>query len=375
MKKNIFSSLFIFFLLFGFLPQKGNGQIANAGTDQHIYLSQTSTAVLDGTSSSGTKYKWSDISTDYPCPATITSPTSKTTTLKGLKQGVFYFQLAVSKGSKTVYDTVMVNVDFDKLPPKAKLIENLPIAAISTDVNNRSDTSGYIGYVFPNRFATRFGHVIYLERSRLGGMHIDQQKGKFYSTIEDGYQWNNSGYARSECTYGGSFLIDSNKTYLFEWKGYFPQKQFYINKHGVSWANIVCIFQIHSNNSLPPPLALSLGYHGNIYVGDLLINKKFDSATIANYADFINKTHTVRITFKEGEGYPGQDAFVKVEIDGVEKYFRNKGSVGGTFQHDYIKFGGLYDWQKWIVDPQKKSRGRKFSLVTESFHVYQLEGK
>jgi hypothetical protein len=374
MKKISLSALFIFSLIFVFLLAKDDAQIANAGADRHIYLSQTSTVVLDGSGSSGTKYKWSDISTDYPCPATITSSTSKTTTLKGLSQGVFYYQLAVTKGRKTVYDTVMVKVDFYKPPSNTMIIDDLPMPSIAPDVNNRSDTSHYIGYIFPNRFTTQYGHIIYIERSRLNSMHVDTQKGKLYTTLEDGYQWNGSGYARSEFTYGGSYLIDSNKTYLFEWKGYFPQKQFYINEYGVNWANIVCMFQIHSNNSLPPPLALSLGYHGNIYVGDLLIDKTFDSATIANYADFFNKTHTIIITFREGEGYPGQDAFVKVEIDGVEKYFRNKGPVGGTFQHDYIKFGGLYDWHKWIVDPQKKSRGRNFSLVTESFCIYQIEG-
>ncbi len=260
-------------------------------------------------------------------------------------------------------------------PQNATLIDDLPLAQISTDVNNREDTVNYIGYHFPNRFSTKHKHVIYLERSRLPSMHIDQEKGKFYTTLEDGYQWNNSGYDRSECTYGGSLTIDTNKTYLFEWKGYFPQTKFYINQHSVKWANIVCMFQVHANNSKSPPLAFSLGNNGNIYVGDLLYNGKFDSLTIANYADFVNRVHTIRITLREGKNFPNQDAFVKVELDGAVKYFRNKGPVGGTFQHDYIKFAGLYDWRKWITDPNNKLRGRKFSLVTESFRIYELTPK
>ena len=375
MKKTLFSSLFIFALLFLIFRQKAMAQVAHAGADQHIYLSQTSVIMLDGSKSLGTSYKWRDVSTDYPSPATIAFPTAKKTTLKGLKQGTFYYQLAVSKQSKTVYDTVMIQVDLDKPPHLSETVDDLPISAIASVVNNRSDTSHYMGYAYPNRFPTKYGHIIYLERSRLNGMKVDSEKGKIYATLEDGYQWNGSGYARSEFTYGGSYCNDSSKTYLFEWKGYFPQKQFYINEHGVGWATIVCIFQIHGKNDSPPPLSLNLGYHGNIYVGDISTDGKNDSLTIGEYADFVNRPHTIRILLREGKQYPGQKAFVKVEIDGVEKYLRTHGPVGGYFQHDYIKFGGLYDWHRWIVDPARISRGRKFSLVTESFHVYRLEGK
>ncbi len=49
------------------------------------------------------------------------------------------------------------------------------------------------------------------------------------------------------------------------------------------------------------------------------------------------KAHTIRLTVREGAGYPGQDAFVKVEIDGVQKYYRNTGKVGATLNQDYPK--------------------------------------
>lgn len=367
MKRNCL--LFIFLLVLILNPQNLLAQIANAGADQHIYLSKTSTVVLDGSKSSGSKFRWTDISTDYKCPGKIISPHEKITKVTGLQQGVFYFQLAVSKGSRTVYDTVAVSVDLEKEPATVDLVDELPITQIEPDVNNRQDTIHYLGYHLPNNFATQHHHIIYLERSRLPGMHVDKEKGKFYSTIEDGYQWNNSGYARSECTFGGSLTIDTSKTYVFKWKGYFPQKKFYINEHGVNWANIVCIFQIHANNAKSPPLALSLGPNGNIYVGDLLRNGKFDSLTIGSYADFVNKAHTITVTLKEGKG---AGSFIEVQVDGVPKYFRNQGPVGGTFQEDYVKFGGLYDWHKWIVDPHNKSRNRKFSLVTESFQIFQM---
>ena len=67
---------------------------ANAGADQTIYLTQTSTVTLDGSGSSGTSFAWSKLylppppqSTNPVDPATITSPTSATTTVTGLVQG------------------------------------------------------------------------------------------------------------------------------------------------------------------------------------------------------------------------------------------------------------------------------------------------
>src|SRR5690606_13979688 len=82
--------------------------------------------------------------------------------------------------------------------------------------------------------------------------------------------------------------------------------------------------------------------------------------------------HTLRITMREGLGYPGQTAFIKVELDGVQKYFRNTGGVGSAYFDDYVKFGSIYDWRSWITSQNSLARGRKFSLITESFRVYQL---
>src|SRR5690242_9161277 len=195
------------------------GVAANAGPDQTIYLTQTSSVTLNGSASSAGSYQWTEVSTDYSSGATITSPNSAVTTVTGLKQGVWYFQLSVTSNGSTATDEVVVRVDYDFLPSNGTLIEGLPIADIASNVNNMSDTTNYIGYTFPNSFSTSFGHTIYLERSRLPGMTVDKQRGKFVSTIEDGYQWNYSGYGRSECTYGTGFPLDSNKTYMAEWKG------------------------------------------------------------------------------------------------------------------------------------------------------------
>ena len=70
-------------IIFGFTAHATNkpivtaGPIANAGPDQTIYLTQTSSVTLDGSASSGDSFQWTEISTDYSSGATITSPASK----------------------------------------------------------------------------------------------------------------------------------------------------------------------------------------------------------------------------------------------------------------------------------------------------------
>ena len=60
------------------LSKKSNADpIASAGSDVTIYLTETSTATLDGSGSSGTTFQWREISTDYSSGATITNATSK----------------------------------------------------------------------------------------------------------------------------------------------------------------------------------------------------------------------------------------------------------------------------------------------------------
>src|SRR5690242_16580532 len=120
------------------------GVAANAGPDQTIYLTQTSSVTLNGSASSAGSYQWTEVSTDYSSGATITSPNSAVTTVTGLKQGVWYFQLSVTSNGITATDEVVVRVDYDLPPSNGTLIEGLPIADIASNVNNRSDTTNYI---------------------------------------------------------------------------------------------------------------------------------------------------------------------------------------------------------------------------------------
>src|SRR6185312_14765204 len=121
MKPLLVLCLFVFGLT-SFNDVSAQSPVANAGPDQTIYLSQTNTATLDGSASSGSSYQWTEVSTDYKSGATITSPNSATTTVTGLPQGVFYFQLAVTSGGSTATDIVVVRVNYDLPPPNSTLL-------------------------------------------------------------------------------------------------------------------------------------------------------------------------------------------------------------------------------------------------------------
>jgi hypothetical protein len=375
-------------LLFGltalFLFINVNAQIANAGTDQRIYLTQTSSATLNGSASSGDTYQWTDISTDQVNPAKIILPFSAVSSVTGLVQGTWYYQLAVTSAGVTKRDTVVVRVDYDVPPANSTLLRYLPIAAIAPWANIRDDTTKYwSGGADPSPYKrsmfTDASGNIFLQRDRTPGMHVDSARGKFYSTIEDGYSGTGT-YARSELHLGSSWGLDSNKTYVFEWKGYFPQSirsnmPYIIGEYPKDkFAAVLAIMQWHGHDDYSGPFQIRMmqqeiqfeEWSGRGNGSDAVTTLM--TTTDAN----VMKTHTYRVTMKQGKGYPGQKAFIKVEVDGVQKYFRNTGQVGQTLQHDYPKFSSLYDASSALVNPDSLSRGKKFSLVTEEYRIYQI---
>jgi hypothetical protein len=365
--------------------------LASAGPDKTVYLTQTATATLDGSASSGDSFKWTEISTDFMSGGSVTSPTSKTTSVIGLKQGTFYFKLAVTAGGTTKTDTMIVFVEYDVPPANSTLIKAFDMhdPSIYRSINDRSDTMTFYPTGTSRSSAGDDPNRYYLFRARANGLTIDPQKGKLYSTNEDGYAGETAGgslgnYPRSEVQVcDACFSFDTTHTYMFEWKGYFPQNTNYLDYTQypavADWAKILTIFQVHgriydyaiSNFDMRPDGI----YYNNEITGST--SETSDTYTkqeafIGTLADFYNKSHTLRVTMREGLAYPGQKAFIKMEMDGVTKYFRNTGGVGSAHFDDYVKFGSLYDWRSWITTKNSLARGRKFSLVTESFKVYQL---
>jgi len=108
---------------------------SSAGNNQTIAL-PTSSVTLDGSGSTGTitDYLWSQVSGPTVPTPVITSPTAVSTTVTGLIQGVYVFQLAVNGGSSTSQVTITVN---PPPPPVANAGPNqqinLPTASVTLD--------------------------------------------------------------------------------------------------------------------------------------------------------------------------------------------------------------------------------------------------
>jgi hypothetical protein len=368
-----------------------NGQtIANAGGDKVIYLTQTNQVTLDGSLSNGDNYHWQEISTDYMSAAKITSPDSKVTTVTGLPQGTFYFRISASSGGITKTDSMKVIVDYDVSPSNSTLVKSFDMSSywILKCLNYRGDTT--TAFPTDDQIHSQCGDGQYaytsqqwwtLYRDRTKSMEIDSLRGKMYTSIEDGYARsvapNGTRYARAEIQMDD--LLDTNHIYVYEWKGYLPHppdSNYLVNNNGL----LMMLFQIHGANYDYAIMNFELRADGLYFRNEITGSKnevgndsyQKESAFISSIEEFYNKTHTLRITLREGLAYPGQKAFVKVELDGVTKYYRNKGGVGSAYFDDYVKMGSLYDWSNAITNPDLLSRGRKFSIANESLKKYIL---
>jgi len=133
----------------------GNGNqppVVNAGANQVIQL-PTSTVALTGTGTDAsgtiTNYSWSQVS--GPAPSTITTPASASTTITGLVQGVYVFQLLATDnlnnaGSATVQ--VTVSSPSTAVLPVANAGTDatitLPVNSVSLNGSTSSDQGGTI---------------------------------------------------------------------------------------------------------------------------------------------------------------------------------------------------------------------------------------
>lgn len=120
---------------------------ANAGTNQTIVLPATSTT-LNGNGSTGniTSYSWTRIS--GPNNPTITSPASVSTTVTGLIQGTYVFQLSVNNGvsvsqvSETVVPAATNTTIFTtQIPPTTSGTDG---SALELGIKFRTNVAGFI---------------------------------------------------------------------------------------------------------------------------------------------------------------------------------------------------------------------------------------
>ncbi len=123
---------------------------AVAGSNQSITL-PTSSVTLNGSSSTGTinSYAWTRIS--GPNTPVITAPTASNTTVTGLVQGVYVFQLSVNGGASTSQVTITVAPATTTTTITNIFTTQTPGTAVSNDgqaielgVKFRSTVAGYI---------------------------------------------------------------------------------------------------------------------------------------------------------------------------------------------------------------------------------------
>ncbi|MEO8822159.1 MAG: hypothetical protein ABI366_01195, partial [Ginsengibacter sp.] len=363
--------------------------VANAGADKTIYLNQTNTVTLDGSASSGDSYQWTEVSTDYMSGATINTPNSKVSTVSGLPQGVFYFRIAVTSGGVTKKDSMMVVVDVTAPPKNSRVFYDFPIhnPDFVMRINLRDDTTEYLGYNegYNNYYHSRWfkGGVQqgFIERGRLQQATVDSMRGKLYNTVIAGQPWgdnqnlNGSGYCRSQINITDHFAPDTNKTYVIVWKFYFPQP-FTLMSTIPDWGRITSL-DFHGNDDGSGQLTSMFGrdffyFMDRIKMPDGSFSEDGREIKMLPTSDLYNKANTVKITFREGSGFSGQKAFVKIEVNGVQKLFRNSGQVGKTPGEDYIKLTGIYDWRNLLVQASDNVSHKRFSIVTEDGTIYEI---
>jgi hypothetical protein len=346
--------------------------VAHAGADQTIYLTSTSTITLNGTSSTGTglSYQWREVSTDYSSGATITNANTATATVSPLPQGVFYFELQVTDNVDRVsVDTMAVVVNYAQ--ETGTLLRSMLQTAFHNQefidtVNSRTgDTSNTLDQEVYHtiNFGDGLGNEIFLDRNRKPDQYIDAQHYKFTSRVEDGYDWNDQGYGRSELSFGTGWNFDTTKIYKMVWKGYFPQD---FPSDMPTGQPVAILMQIHANSDVQHVLGTQMikdatGVH-------FVIDDNGSLTTVCDLNSFINQTHTVAVEFKEGT--PGN--FYHVYVDGVLKYSNSNFTGGLPRGEDYPKLATLYDYNNALADPTNTTRGRTFSLITEDFSFYEM---
>lgn len=123
------------------------GAVANAGANQNI---TTSSVTLSGSSSTGaTSYSWTRIS--GPNTPTITTPTTVGTTVTGLVNGTYVFQLGINGGtSGSLIDQVQIVVAIPAVVANAGANQAIASPTSSTTVNGSGSSGPITSYAWTN---------------------------------------------------------------------------------------------------------------------------------------------------------------------------------------------------------------------------------
>jgi hypothetical protein len=377
------------------LPFIGKGQTANAGSDKLVYITQGNSTFI-GSTSSGDSYMWTALTDSVPRsttgitnPATIVSPTKQKTLIRNLVQGAWPYQVAVTTGLTTVYDTVVIRVAYAPPPLNSTKLDSISsssnfnsLAKPSTvagysvlGFNDRSDTVNYYGvdnapYGRANWNNTYTSYKFVNDQT---AFWIPPTMTTLFGLSHDGTNAGD-GYVRTQISMGSTSCpegnMDSSHIYMMEQQMYFtknPSVYFNDNQHDVLFG-----FDMHGH-STANPFSLSMTYPNKIFVaeayGGSSVSKIFPTSTIATDS-LTNKVHTFRLYQKLGK-----KGFIKLFYDGTLLYERS-GDVGDSYNSDYTdnwpQWGGLYDHSAEIVDYTNFSRKRSLNIGTTAWRFYSL---
>jgi hypothetical protein len=378
------------------LPLFSKAQTANAGSDKLVYLTQGNSVYIGG-SSSGDSYLWTALTDSVPRsttgitnPATIITPTAQKTLVRGLTQGAWPYQIAVTTGSTTVYDTVIVRVAYSPAPLNSTKLDSISTSASFNSLakpstvqgytvagfNDRTDTTSYFGVGGGSSQYWRANwnnNTSYKFANDQTAFWIPPTNSTLFGLSHDGTNAGD-GYIRTQISMGSTGCpegnMDSSHIYLMEQQMYFtknPSVYFKDNQHDVLFG-----FDMHGH-STANPFSLSMTYPNKIFVQDASAsgtNTEIFPTSQITTDSLTNKVHTFRLYQKLGK-----KGFIKVFYDGILLYQRS-GDVGDSYNDDYSdnwpQWGGLYDHSAEIVDYTNATRKNSLNIGTTAWRFYSL---
>jgi Domain of unknown function (DUF4082)/Secretion system C-terminal sorting domain/Bacterial Ig domain len=205
--------------------------VANAGSNQTITL-PTSTVTLNGGGSTGTitSYAWTKVS--GPNTPVITTPTTVTTTVTGLIQGTYVFQLSLNSGVSTSQVTITVNA-----AGTGTNVFTTQVPAVGTDNDNQSTVGQEVGLKFTSTSAGNITGIRFYKTTGNTGTHI----GELYSStgvrLAQATFTNETATGWQTVSFSSSVAITANTTYTaayFSSLGNYTEENNYFLGHSVT---------------------------------------------------------------------------------------------------------------------------------------------
>jgi hypothetical protein len=206
--------------------------IANAGPDQTITL-PVSTVTLDGSGSTGVIYgsSWNQVS--GPNTATITNPTVLKTTVTGLIQGIYVFDLNEDGFSNSQVKIIV-------LPTGGGTITNLfttqtPVAG--TDNDHQGTVGQEVGVKFTSTAAGTITGIRFYKTSGNTGTHIGELYSSAGARLAQATFTNETASGWQQVSFSSPVTITANTTYTaayFSSLGNYTEENDYFLHHSVT---------------------------------------------------------------------------------------------------------------------------------------------